>query len=81
MFSYYFRLGVRSLRRNPLLTALMVLTRFYKLAGGNQYGASEDFFIPFSSAVRHESPAHRNLNCSAWHDPGFANVLASDCAA
>jgi putative ABC transport system permease protein len=26
MFDYYFRLGLRSLRRNPLLTALMVLT-------------------------------------------------------
>jgi putative ABC transport system permease protein len=26
MFGYYFRLGVRSLRRNPFLTALMVLT-------------------------------------------------------
>jgi len=26
MFAYYFKLGVRSLRRNPVLTALMVLT-------------------------------------------------------
>jgi putative ABC transport system permease protein len=26
MFRYYFQLGVRSLRRNPALTALMVLT-------------------------------------------------------
>ena len=26
MFRYYFKLGVRSLRRNPVLTALMVLT-------------------------------------------------------
>src|SRR5690349_2403190 len=26
MFSYYFKLGLRSLRRNPALTALMVLT-------------------------------------------------------
>ena len=26
MFSYYFKLGVRSLRRNPALTALMILT-------------------------------------------------------
>ena len=26
MFTYYFKLGVRSLRRNPMLTALMVLT-------------------------------------------------------
>jgi putative ABC transport system permease protein len=26
MFSYYFKLGVRSLRRNPALTALMVIT-------------------------------------------------------
>ena len=26
MFRYYFMLGLRSLRRNPLLTALMVLT-------------------------------------------------------
>jgi putative ABC transport system permease protein len=26
MFGYYFKLGVRSLRRNPALTALMVIT-------------------------------------------------------
>ena len=26
MFRYYFQLGLRSLRRNPVLTALMVLT-------------------------------------------------------
>ena len=26
MFRYYFKLGLRSLRRNPALTALMVLT-------------------------------------------------------
>jgi putative ABC transport system permease protein len=26
MFSYYFKLGLRNLRRNPALTALMVLT-------------------------------------------------------
>ena len=26
MFAYYFKLGVRSLRRNPALTALMVMT-------------------------------------------------------
>jgi putative ABC transport system permease protein len=26
MFAYYFRLGLRNLRRNPALTALMVLT-------------------------------------------------------
>ena len=26
MFAYYFKLGLRSLRRNPVLTALMVLT-------------------------------------------------------
>ncbi len=26
MFRYYFQLGLRSLRRNPMLTALMVLT-------------------------------------------------------
>ena len=26
MFAYYFKLGLRSLRRNPALTALMVLT-------------------------------------------------------
>src|SRR6059058_5138374 len=26
MFAYYFKLGVRSLRRNPALTALMVIT-------------------------------------------------------
>ena len=34
MFGYYFQLGIRSLRRNPMLTALMVVTLAVGVAAG-----------------------------------------------
>jgi putative ABC transport system permease protein len=57
----------------------MPLPRFYSLSGGAKYGAKEEFFIPFSSAIRHETGQNGNMNCSVWRDPGFANLLTSEC--
>jgi putative ABC transport system permease protein len=57
----------------------MPLPRFYQLAGGSRFGQSEEFFIPLSSAVRHEAAQNGNLSCSSRRDPGFANLLTSEC--
>jgi putative ABC transport system permease protein len=57
----------------------MPLPRFYKLAGGAKYGAGEEVFIPFSTAIRHETSHNGSMNCSARRDPGFANLLTSEC--
>jgi putative ABC transport system permease protein len=53
--------------------------RYYKLIGGGRFGNSEEFFIPFSNALRHEMGHNGSMNCSANRDPGFANLLLSEC--
>jgi putative ABC transport system permease protein len=57
----------------------MPLPRFYSLAGGTRYGTTEEFFIPFSTAIRHETEHNGSMNCSERRDPGFANLLTSSC--
>jgi len=55
------------------------LPRYYRLIGGSRFGNSEEFFIPFSTALRHEMGHNGSMNCSANRDPGFANLLTSEC--
>lgn len=53
--------------------------RYYKLIGGDNFGDADDYFIPFSSAIRHESDNNGGMNCTARRDPGYAALLASEC--
>ncbi|WP_296942905.1 ABC transporter permease [uncultured Massilia sp.] len=55
------------------------LPRFYQLAGGPRFGNSEEFFIPLSNAIRHETGLNGGINCSENVGPGFAATLASEC--
>jgi putative ABC transport system permease protein len=55
------------------------LPRFYQIQGGRQFGRVEEFFIPFSSAIRHEITHSGNMSCSGRRDPGFENLLKSEC--
>ncbi len=55
------------------------LPRYYKLIGGSRFGQGEEFIIPFSNAIRHEMPHAGSMNCSANRDPGYANLLLSEC--
>ncbi|MCC2958473.1 ABC transporter permease [Massilia sp. IC2-477] len=55
------------------------LPRYYKLIGGSRFGQGEEFIIPFANAIRHEMSHSGNMNCSANRDPGFANLLTSEC--
>jgi putative ABC transport system permease protein len=53
--------------------------RYYKLVGGDTFGDADDYFIPFSTAIRHESDNNGGMNCTARRDPGYASLLASEC--
>jgi hypothetical protein len=51
------------------------LPRYYKLIGGSRFGTPEEFFIPFSSAIRHETQHNGSMSCNANRDPGYASLL------
>jgi putative ABC transport system permease protein len=56
-----------------------LLPRVYLLQGGNPFSTGEEFFIPFSSAIRHETEHNGGMSCSSDIGPGFAARLASEC--
>jgi putative ABC transport system permease protein len=56
-----------------------MLPRVYLLAGGSAYGTGEEFFIPLSSAIRHETAHNGGMNCHDDIGPGWAARLASEC--
>ena len=55
------------------------LPRYYKILGGDRFGNGEEFFIPFASAIRHETPHSGSMSCTSNRDNGFAALLQSDC--
>jgi putative ABC transport system permease protein len=57
------------------------LPRYYHIIAGNgQYGDEEGFFIPFASAIRHETGHAGNMSCMQRDpQPGFAGRLQGEC--
>lgn len=53
--------------------------KFYRLIGSNQYGESEDVFLPFRTAVANELAVSGSVNCSSFAEPGFKGQVASEC--
>ncbi|KQQ96300.1 ABC transporter permease [Massilia sp. Leaf139] len=53
--------------------------RYYRIVGGEQFGKGEDFFIPLSSAIRHEAQRNGGMNCSERAEPGYEGTLRSNC--
>jgi putative ABC transport system permease protein len=58
-----------------------VIPRFHRVIGSNDgaFSEEEEFFIPFSTAVRHEMQQNGNTSCSSDFDPGFQAFLGSEC--
>ncbi|MFC5460506.1 ABC transporter permease [Massilia niabensis] len=56
-----------------------MLPRIYLLQGGSPYATGEEFFIPISTAVRHETQHNGGMSCAQDIGPGFAARLVSDC--
>jgi putative ABC transport system permease protein len=57
------------------------LPRYYHVISGNgEYGEEEGYFIPFSSAIRHEDGHSGSMNCNVRNaKPGFSGTLDGDC--
>jgi len=53
--------------------------RYYSLQSGNKFGVSEDLFIPFATAIRHETGHNGGMSCSTRTDGGFQGILRSEC--
>ena len=59
------------------------LPRYYRLINGNggSFNGSDQYFIPFQTAVRHEFGNSGNNNCSGAGptEPGYSGWLKSEC--
>jgi putative ABC transport system permease protein len=56
--------------------------RFFHLDGANgAFGDSDDFLIPFASAIRHEGKFTGSMSCKSEVDggPGFQGLLKGEC--
>lgn len=53
--------------------------KFYRLIGNNQYGTSEDVFVPFRTAIARELQMNGSIDCSSNAEPGFKGIVASEC--
>jgi putative ABC transport system permease protein len=55
--------------------------KFYVASIGNAFGAADQVFIPFNTAIDQQFATTGAFGCSAkLPDPGFAGTLASSCA-
>lgn len=59
------------------------LPRYYRLINGTggSFAGSEQMFVPFQTAIRHEKDNDGNTNCSGDgpSEPGFGGLLKSEC--
>ncbi|UTY56763.1 ABC transporter permease [Massilia sp. erpn] len=54
--------------------------RYHRVIGGSgAFGDADEYFIPFSSAIRHEASNNGSMNCSKQREPGFQALLDSEC--
>jgi putative ABC transport system permease protein len=54
--------------------------RYVRVIGGpGAFGAADDFYIPFSAAIRHEYGQNGSMSCTSDRDPGFDALLKSEC--
>jgi len=75
-------MGETSYRIVGVLGDWQPLPRYYRIINGNggAFAGSDEFFIPFSTAVRHEKRNSGNNNCNGdGPEPGYAGWIASDC--
>lgn len=76
------RMGETSYRIVGVIGDWKPLPRYYRIINGNggAFDGSDDFFIPFASAVRQEMGNQGNNNCSGDSPAaGYAGWIASDC--
>ena len=56
------------------------IPRYYKIIGGpGAFGEQDEFYIPFNSAIRHETPHNGSMSCNGNREPGWQGLLDSEC--
>ncbi|TFW13685.1 ABC transporter permease [Massilia arenosa] len=56
------------------------LPHYHHIIGGpGSFGKPDDLFIPFNSAIRHETSHSGSMSCDGNRDPGFQGLLNSEC--
>ena len=71
-------LGGKPYRVTGVLEPWSPLPRFYDV-NSNAFGSSEDFLIPFTTAIGHEMQSDGNNNCNSLPPAGWAGRLAGEC--
>ncbi|NRR32140.1 ABC transporter permease [Oxalobacteraceae bacterium] len=70
----------RSYQVIGVLDDWLPLPRYYRLiGGGGAFGKEDEFVVPFSSAIRHQTGHSGSMSCSNNTAPGFQAVLDSEC--
>jgi putative ABC transport system permease protein len=63
-----------------VLDTWKTVPRVHRMRGGpGPFGDEDEFFVPFRNAIRHEMQLNGNMNCTSRRDPGFQNLLKSEC--
>src|SRR5450830_997037 len=53
--------------------------RIHRIVGSSAFGSEDSYFIPFTSAIRHQQGVDGNMSCSGNREPGFQGTLDSEC--
>lgn len=55
------------------------LPKYYRLVGTNTYGAHEDTFLPFTTAVQQQLEPNGSVSCHSDSGTGFTGMRDSEC--
>ncbi len=55
------------------------LPRYYRMVGGDPYGAEAEFMLPLASAIRHQTTHAGGMSCASRREPGWQGLLDSEC--
>jgi len=75
---------VRLMGNNYLIVGVIdtwrPVPRVHRIIGGEgAFGDEDEFFIPFSTAIRHEQSHNGSMNCTSYREPGWQSLLNSEC--
>lgn len=56
------------------------LPRYYHvISSAGSFGAGDEYYIPFATAIRHETSHNGSMSCNNGREPGYQGLLDSEC--
>ena len=62
-----------------VLKAWRVIPKYFRLGAGGSAASDQEFFIPFKTAIRHETRTGGNMTCLHPNESGWQGLLGSEC--